>query len=804
MNVAITINGKKRFVRDRITVFEACREAGVYIPHFCYHPKLSVVANCRMCLVQVEKAPKPMPACATYVTDGMVVNTNSPKAQAAQKSVMEFLLINHPLDCPICDQGGECQLQDLAVGYGASCSRYGETKRVVVEKQLGPLISTVMTRCIHCTRCVRFGEEVAGIQELGMVGRGEHAEIMPFITSTVDSEISGNMIDVCPVGALNSKPFRFSARTWELHRADGIAQHDSWGSMIHIQVFDDVVKRVLPRDHEEINECWLSDRDRFAYTGLSVPTRLTHPYVREPGSVKPRLVEWPEALEEAHRLLRATLDTHGPEQIGVLLGPSTISEVGLLAGEFSRSLGSSNIDHRLHQQDFSLDEHERGTPWLGCSIEKLADLKNILLVGANPARELPLLAVRLRRLSTRGKTAVSVLGARDLQGQFKVTNQLITAPSTWVRNLGLICQAVAGKRKLPAWIRKLGKPEAQHRKLAASLQDGSAAVFLGAEAIHAQDYGALRIIACELARLLDGFHGVLPEGGNAVGNHLAGAVPHHGMMDAKVERMGLNARQMIEKRLKAYILIGCEPLDFADPQAAASAFKDAATIHIGGFADVARDYADVMVPAAVFAERTGATVNLEGNAATMWAAVPLPGEAKPAWKVLRMLGSMLGLTGYDYHDLDEVRASLIKAGDFARLLANDLPADLVPSLEDGSVAAANGAPQTFERIPEMAHFSSDQIVRRAAPLQATRIAERSRQALFHPDDLATLGLQPGATVALTTTTATVECPAGVDTALARGCVRCPWGVDEFMPLGCAATVTAAAVAHQPQVATGTG
>ena len=793
MNVVITINGKKRFVRDRITVFEACKDAGIYVPHFCYHPKLSIAANCRMCLVQVEKSPKPVPACATYVSDGMVINTDSKMAGDAQKGVMEFLLINHPLDCPICDQGGECQLQDLAVGYGSSCSRYGEAKRVVVEKQMGPLISTVMTRCIHCTRCVRFGEEVAGNMEIGMAGRGEHSEIMPFIERTVDSEVSGNMIDICPVGALNSKPFRFSARTWELDRADGVSQHDSWGSYLTVQSKDGEVKRVVPRDREEINECWLSDRDRFAYTGIDSPRRLARPHIRDVGSSKPRATEWDEALEAACKGISEVLAEKGAKRLGVLLSPAATSEEGLLASALARKLGSHNVDHRLRQRDFSLDGKERGVPWLGSSIEDLADVKRLFIVGSNPARELPLLPVRLRRLQKKG-LAVLGLSARSLEGQFKCKGEIVTAPSRWLGELARVAAAVVGEGGAPEWLAAFGEPEERHRELAGELRSDKAAVLLGAEAINHARYGALRTVAGLIADSLGGHHGLLCDGANTVGLNLAGAVPHADFMYSHLDEPGLDAGRMVAEGLDAYVLVGCEPLDFADPAAAEAAFARSFTVHVGGYADEARRYADVLLPAAVFAERKGATVNLEGNSCTMQPSLSWHGDSRPTWKVLRMLGVMLGLDGFEYENADHVRSRLVAAGDYGKRLDNKLStADGLPEGAQGEDATGEGM---MERLTETAHFASDQIVRRAGPLQETAIAASCARARMHPDELARLGVAPGARVRVSAGVAAVECEAEADPALAAGCVRCPKGVAAFAALGKATSVKVEAVAGE--------
>ena len=798
LNIVVTINGKKRFVRDRISVFEACRDTGVYVPHFCYHPKLSVPANCRMCLVDIEKMPKPVPSCATRVTDGMVIRTNSAKAIAAQKGVMEFLLINHPLDCPICDQGGECQLQDLAVGYGSSCTRFGESKRVVVEKNLGPLISTSMTRCIHCTRCVRFGQEIAGDMELGMAGRGEHAEIMPFIKGTVDSEVSGNMIDICPVGALNSKPFQFSARTWEMQRSDGVAPHDSWGSMITLQSIGSSIKRVLPRNHEEINECWISDRDRFSYTGLASRQRLLSPFVRDKGSLKPRQTEWAEALDATVAKIEAVAKEHGPEQIGVLLGPTSVSEEALLAGELIRGIGASNIDTRLHQRDLTMDAHQQGIPWFGSSIEDLSLLDSILLIGSDPARELPLLPLRLRRLQREKKLRIISIGAQDIGRQLELARQRLVPPSQWPLELARLLRAADPSSRLPEGLEAQGDADA-----AADweiLGKGSTAIILGAEARRHHSYSSLKYLTHKLAKSCeDGYDALLPESSNTLGASLAGAIPRYGFMRDKSYPDGKNARQMIAEPLKMYILINCEPADILEAQHAQEVFQDAAVIHIGGYMDVARGYADVMLPAALFGERKGAVINLEGNAVTTEEVVPPPGEAKPAWKILRMLGSMMRFENFGYRDLDEVRARLIAAGDFGRLLTNGIDDGFLPKIHPAEEAAAGDGP-AFERICNVAHFSTDQLLRRAEPLQQTRIARLDRQAALHSADLAALGLGDGDAVVLHAPGAAVDCVVRADDRVARGCLRAPWGVEEFAALGAAGAIRVAARAAEPEPA----
>jgi NADH-quinone oxidoreductase subunit G len=468
--VELEIDGRKVEVAEGSMVMHAAEKLGIYVPHFCYHhKKLSIAANCRMCLVDVEKAPKPLPACATPVTQGMIVRTASERAKAAQKAVMEFLLINHPLDCPICDQGGECQLQDLAVGYGGSASRYAEAKRVVFAKQLGPLISAdEMPRCIHCTRCVRFGQEIAGMMELGMAGRGEHSEILSFVEGAVNSEVSGNMIDLCPVGALTSKPFRYAARTWELARRRSVSPHDSLGANLIVQVKGGRVLRVVPLENEAVNECWLADRDRFSYEGLYAADRLQRPMIRQGGQWQE--VDWPEALAYAAHALAEVKAQHGAAAIGALAAPASTAEELFLLGKLMRALGSENIDFRLRQSDFSADGRRGGVPWLGMPVAQIGSLDRLLLVGSFLRKDHPLLAIRVRHAVKHG-AQVSVLHATDDDLLMPLAARAIVRPGAWVRTLAEIAAAVAAIRGIAPPAAGVTATESAQR-IAASLCSG--------------------------------------------------------------------------------------------------------------------------------------------------------------------------------------------------------------------------------------------------------------------------------------------------------------------------------------------
>ncbi|WP_042548931.1 NADH-quinone oxidoreductase subunit NuoG, partial [Ralstonia solanacearum] len=648
--VEIEIDGKKVEVAEGSLVMEAARQAGTYIPHFCYHRKLSIAANCRMCLVEVEKAPKALPACATPVTAGMKVFTNSDKAVKAQKSVMEFLLINHPLDCPICDQGGECQLQDLAVGYGKSESRYQEEKRVVFHKNVGPLISMEeMTRCIHCTRCVRFGQEVAGVMELGMLNRGEHSEITTFVGQTVDSELSGNMIDLCPVGALTSKPFRYQARTWELARRKSVSPHDGLGANVIVQTKNQRVMRVLPLENEAINECWLSDKDRFAYEGLNSDERLTQPMLKQGGQWQ--TVDWTTALEYVANGLNEIKRDHGVEQIGALASPhSTLEELFLLQ-KLVRGIGSDNVDFRLRQSDFSAKP--TGAPWLGMPIAEVSLLQRTLVVGAFLRKDHPLLAARLRQGGKKG-AQLSVIGAGG-EDLLMPATQLLGAPSQWLSLLSEVAVAIAaaGNVARPGGTDGVEAGETAKR-IAASLASGERkAVFLGNAAVAHPQFSKLHALAQWVAQQTGATLGFLTEAANTVGGYLAGALP---------QGNGLDAAAMLAQPRRAYVIVGAEPeFDAANPQQARAALEQADTVVVlSPFASrAAMEYADVLLPVAPFTETSGTFVNCEGLPQSFSGVVRSLGDSRPAWKVLRVLGNLLGLSGFDYDTSETVRDEVL-------------------------------------------------------------------------------------------------------------------------------------------------
>ena len=697
--VEIELDGKKVEVAEGSMVMHAAEKAGNYIPHFCYHKKLSIAANCRMCLVDVEKAPKPMPACATPVTQGMIVRTRSDKAVSAQKSVMEFLLINHPLDCPICDQGGECQLQDLAVGYGGTKSRYEEEKRVVFHKEVGPLISMEeMSRCIQCTRCVRFGQEIAGQMELGMSNRGEHSEIETFLGATVDSELSGNMIDICPVGALTSKPFRYSARTWELSRRKSVAAHDSSGANLIVQVKNNQVMRVVPLENEEVNECWIADRDRFSYEALNGEERLTAPMLKQGGQWKE--VDWQTALEYVANGLKNIQRDHGASSIGALVSPNSTVEEAYLAGNLLRALGSDNIDARLRRAEFMVGE---GVQWLGTSIASLSTLQRVLVVGSNLRKDHPLFAQRIRQAARQGAQVNAIVSAKQLAKAdawaLPLSTAVVSEASDWALALADVAAAIAVEKGVTAPV--AGEASEQGKAIAKSLLGGERkAVLLGNGAAHHANASSLLALANWIGEQTGASVGYLTEAANTVGVQWAKAQPQSG---------GKNAAQMLDGSLKAAILLNTEPeFDTAAGAAAVAALDKAEMVVTLSPFKANMAFSDVLLPIAPFTETSGSFVNAEGRLQSFHAVVKPRGETRPAWKVLRVLGNLLDVPGFNFETSQEV---LAKATAQPLQLSNAIRADvrLGGSVSEPVVAAI---------------YQLDGIVRRAASLQQTADARK--------------------------------------------------------------------------------
>ena len=705
--VEIELDGQKVEVPPGSMVMHAAEKAGTYIPHFCYHKKLSIAASCRMCLVEVEKAPKPMPACATPVTMGMIVRTKSEKAIKAQQSVMEFLLINHPLDCPICDQGGECQLQDLAVGYGGGVSRYEEEKRVVFHKNVGPLISMEeMSRCIHCTRCVRFGQEIAGVMELGMSHRGEHAEIETFVGQSVDSELSGNMIDVCPVGALTSKPFRYSARTWELSRRKSVSPHDSTGANLIVQVKNHQVMRVVPLENDAVNECWIADRDRFSYEALNSADRLTAPMLKQGGEWK--TVDWQTALEYVANGLKQIKVDHGAQSIGVLASPHSTVEELALAGALVRGLGSQNIDTRLRAADFGNSAEAGSARWLGLPVAQLSSLQRVLVVGSNLRKDHPLFAQRIRQAVRKGGQ-VNVLNTLSQDWAMPVKHEVLADSAHWVMALAGIANAVAAETGVSAPVSAEVSDAA--RAVARSLLSGEhKAVLLGNAAAHHPQASSLLSLANWIAQQTGAAVGYLTEAANTVGAQLVNALPGQG---------GLNAAQMLQGGLKAAILLNTEPA--FDSAAGAAGLQGAGMVVTLSPFKANLDISDVLLPIAPFTETSGSFVNAEGRLQSFHAVVRPLGETRPAWKVLRVLGNLLGLGGFDADSSQAVLSAVLPG------VASGQTVD-ASRLSNASTASVDTQPAQVQPCVA-AIYQLDSLVRRASALQMTADGRAAQGAL---------------------------------------------------------------------------
>lgn len=763
--VELTVDGNKVEVPEGSMVMHAAQKVGLYVPHFCYHKKLSIAANCRMCLVEVEKAPKALPACATPVTNGMVVHTCSEKARAAQKSVMEFLLINHPLDCPICDQGGECQLQDLAVGYGGSSSRYQEEKRVVFHKDLGPLVSAEeMSRCIHCTRCVRFGQEIAGVMELGMLGRGEHSEITTFVGRSIESELSGNMIDICPVGALTSKPFRYSARTWELARRRSVSPHDSLGANLVVQVKGDRVMRVVPFEDEAVNECWISDRDRFSYEGLNSEDRLSAPMIKGTDG-KWQEASWSDALAAVAQGLSRVRDSFGAGQIGALASEYATTEEYALLGRLVRSLGSENIDFRLRQTDPAFDAALTGAPWLGMPIAELDNLDRVLVVGSFLRKDHPLMAQRLRQAAKRGTQILMVDSAAD-DPLMPVAARITVAPSELARALAEVAVALAQAKEqaVPAEFSSV-VPGENAKLIAASLASGAnIAVLMGNLAVASAQASTLAANGRAVAELAGGKFGFLTSGGNTVGGYLAGAIPGKG---------GKNAAAMLAEPLKAYVVLHAEPLLDADNgQQAIAALRGAQfAVALTPYRSAAAEWADVMLPVSPFTETSGTFVNAQGLPQSFKGTVTPFGQTRPGWKVLRVLGNVLHLAGFDDETSESVRDAVLAGGIEGRL-SNEIKAPL------GLGQVASG----LERVADVPIYRTDAMVRRSEPLQAAP-ASKKPAAAMNGRTLTSLGLTAGVKVRVSSGQGAVELETVQDDAVADRAVRISAAFENTAALG---------------------
>jgi NADH-quinone oxidoreductase subunit G len=779
--VTIEIDGVELCVESGKMVIQAADEAGIDIPRFCYHKKLSIAANCRMCLVEIDKARKPMPACATPVVDGMKVFTNSPRAISAQKGVMEFLLINHPLDCPICDQGGECELQDLAMGYGNDISRFTERKRVVKDKNIGPLIRTDLTRCIHCTRCIRFGQEIAGIKELGATGRGEHMEIGTYIEHSLVSELAGNVIDLCPVGALTDKPYRYRARAWEMTGYPTISPHDSVGTNIELHVLRNEVMRVVPRDNESINETWITDRDRYSCLGLIHEDRLHHPMVKRDGTWYE--IDWEEALEAAAKGLRSVAEDAGSTKLGGLASPYATVEELYLFQKLLRGLHSNNIDHRLRRQDFRDQEFEPQGLTLGCTIEEIEQSDCILLIGANVHKEQPLLGLRFRKAALQG-AALMFINPVDYAVRLPVAKKVIAGPYGMIRALAGVSKSLAehrGETLDMGWTSLLAdiQPTETERAMAEQLANAShGRVFLGGIAEGHPDFSVLRALANLVCQLSGCQLGFLPSGGNAVGASLAGALPHRGPGGGLIPVRGLNGRAMLEAELRGYLLLAVEPeFDCADPTLARKALQNAdLVVSLTAFRSQAMlEYADVLLPIGTFAEISGTFINAESRWQSFAAAISPPGDVRPAWKVLRVIANLLQIPGFDYlstEDVgDELRCKMENVTKH-REISKWCPESLGSEKDSGLV-----------RIAEVFIYGTDGLVRRSKALQESPDGQAARRVYINSIDAARLGLSSAKLIQVSQGNGQVTLPITIDDSVAEGCLRLATGFEETAGLG---------------------
>lgn len=765
--IQITVDGTPLTAKRGQMLIEVTDAAGIDVPRFCYHKKLSVAANCRMCLVEVEKAPKPLPACATPVMPDMVVHTRSKVARDAQKGTMEFLLINHPLDCPICDQGGECELQDVAMGYGSGASQYTEGKRVVFDKYIGPLIATEMTRCIHCTRCVRFGEEIAGIRELGATGRGENVRIGTYIEKSVVSEVSGNVIDICPVGALTARPSRYSARAWELTQQPLVSPHDSVGSNVFVHMDGTTVNRVIPRENESINEVWISDRDRFSYQALNSADRIETPMVRIDGELQ--ATDWSTALETAANTLRGA-------ELGVLISPSITLEEIYLSQKLGRALGTDNIDHRLGQLDFSAQDSAPVMPWLGMQLNDLETLDAALLIGSNIRKDQPIAALRLRKSALNGG-AISFINPKHFPLHFDAADMINTRYDHMVSDL--YCVAKAAGADLSS-MRDAPEPncDERHQRIADSLKNGErAAVFLGNISVQHPDYAQLQYLAIALAKATGATIGMLPERANTAGAWLAGAVPHRGVAGKMLSKSGLTAQGMLDSPLGAYLLVGCElEFDAANPARAMKSLKEATgVVAISAFmSESLRESATVVLPAGTFTETFGTYVNATGNWQSMRGATQPPGEARPAWKILRVLAEELELDGFSYDNPEDITRELqTQCGDIQ--LSNLTEFSSIPAFVPPSDA-------TLLRAGETPIYATDPIVRRSQPLQKS-LDGKQAFARMAADELQKLSLSDGDAVNVRQNGSAVSLACKLDNDVPAGCVWVPTGLPETAKLG---------------------
>lgn len=778
--IDIEIDGKSLQTEPGSMIIEAADRAGIYIPRYCYHEKLSIAANCRMCLVEVEKAPKPLPACATPVTAGMKVYTCSAKAKDAQRSVMEFLLINHPLDCPICDQGGQCELQDLSMGYGRSFSRFEEGKRAVKDDDLGPLVETFMTRCIQCTRCVRFGTEIAGLRELGAVGRGENMQISTYIKHSMESELSGNIIDLCPVGALTAKPSRFQARPWELQQNQSIAPHDCVGSNIYIHTRRQEVIKVVPHKNEALNETWISDRDRFSYAALCSPDRLQKPMIKV--GEEWQETDWTTAFDFVVNGLKSVITKHSAQQMAALVSPSATTEEFYLLQKLLRGLGCNNIDHRMHQTDFADQEHRALYPGLSIKIADIEIQNTILLIGSDIQREQPILGHRVRKAALRGAHVLSI-NATDYPFNFEQKQRIICTPNDMVKVLAGVAKILIAKNTMavPTTFTQLLEPVQPDKEVMALAEylanSEKILLLLGALAHNHPEAATIRTLAQLIANATNATIGYLTEGANSAGAWLAGAIPHRGAAGASLPVAGLAANQALAAHLKAYILLNIEPeLDCTDSAQAINAMNQAEfVVACSPFkSDFYLEHVDAILPIAAFSETDGTFVNAEGSWQTFSAAVPPPGEVRPAWKVLRVLANQFAVEGFDYNSAEQIRDELEQQVAMADVQVQTwMPMELKISQS-----------ATLTRITEWPIYAIDNLVRRAVPLQQS--ATNYPVAIYiHPELARQHHLQESMQATVVQGNVYAKLSVTLDPRMPKGCIGIPAGCPETASLGAA-------------------
>ena len=728
--IKIKIDGKALEVKPKTSIIEVADKVGIDIPRFCYHKKLSVAANCRMCLVEVKNFAKPLPACATQVMEGMEISTKSKFTKDTQKSVMEFLLINHPLDCPICDQGGECDLQDTAVAYGASKTRYTEEKRVVFDKNIGPLISTDLTRCIQCTRCVRFLKEVGGMAELGLIGRGEHAEISAYVDKSVESELSGNIIDLCPVGALTSKPFRYSARSWELSRRSTIACHDSLGSNIEAHVKDNIVKRVIPKENESINECWISDRDRFSYQGLNHKDRINLPLKREKNQWKE--IDWEEAYELIEKNI-TDIDIKKSNKIGIICSPQSTLEEGFLLKKIAKELNTSHIDYRLLEQSFSENNN-----WLGCKIDEIESHDAILVVGSNLKHDQPLLAHRFRRYANK-KNNFSIITSYDDFYSTRCLEKVIVNPSAYINYLLMILKQVqlSTKYKINSEViknlLKAAKPSNEAKRIAKSLlSNKSKAMFLGHQILHLDDGDNIKLVAMHIAQAVGATFGLIPGYANSVG-----------LNELNLNTDNISTDKILSQSKEAYIIMNFDPLyDYHSPKKINSALKKAKfNLAISPYISDSFKEFDVVLPMTPFTETSGTFINMEKTIQSFSAVTPPVGQSRPGWKILRVLANFLQLEGFSYDSSEEVKTdAMIEMDKKNEFSLNDFkPSNIERGIEVLNVVRAN---------------DSDMIVRRATSLHQNKNKDQSC-CLINPTTMLEEGLIEGQKIKISSSEAEI-------------------------------------------------